>query len=198
MQHDITVRHMDLSFPDDIESVCVEGAPEESYGLIAFSLLLPSLEPYLIRFEAFTTATALFSFEQGFAGGMHPAVRDLYSWHLVEEIEHRTVAFDVYEHVLGVYPYRLSVGLFAQWHMLRWTARVAAYMLECDREALPRYGGREGRRERGRAQLRMSARHLLPRVLKTYLPWYTPHRIEVPEQLRELARHYSDMAIKTS
>lgn len=274
MQHDITVRHMDLSFPDDIEPVCVEGAPEESYGLIAFSLLLPSLEPYLIRtmkeakkhvsdpdlvadlekfsaqegqhyrmhrrfndvirkqgfprlsefedrlegdyqrftrtkslafnlayaegFEALTTASALFSFEQGFASGMHPAVRDLFSWHLVEEIEHRTVAFDVYEHVHGFYPYRLVVGLFAQWHMLRWTASVAAYMLACDREAQARYGGVQGRKERNRAQLGMARRHLLPKLLRTYLPWYTPHKIEMPEELRAMARHYSEIAIKTS
>ena len=47
--HDITVRRMEIDFPDDIEPICVEGEPEESYGLIAFSLLLPYLEPYLIR-----------------------------------------------------------------------------------------------------------------------------------------------------
>ena len=28
--------------------------------------------------------------------------------------EHRTVAFDVYDHVCGGYLYRLAVGLFAQ------------------------------------------------------------------------------------
>ena len=272
--HDITVRQMDFTFPEDIDPVCVEGEPEESYGSIGFSLLLPYLEPYLIRtmkqakshvsdpelladmgkfsaqegqhyrqhrrfndvirtkgfdrlkefedeldadyrrftstkslkfnlayaegFEAFTTATARFSFEQGFAEGMHPAVRDLFAWHLVEELEHRTVAFDVYDHVCGRYFYRLFVGLFAQWHMLRFTFRVARYMLDADVEALPKYGGRAGRRARLRKQRAMAARHLLPKVLWTYSPWYTPHKIEMPAEMRALARHYSEMAVSTS
>jgi hypothetical protein len=47
--HDITVRRMEFDFPDEIDPVCIEGEPEESYGLIGLSLLLPYLEPYLIR-----------------------------------------------------------------------------------------------------------------------------------------------------
>jgi hypothetical protein len=46
-------------------------------------------------------------------------------------------------------------------------------MLDADEEALPKYGGRAGRRARLRRQLAMSARHLLPKVLWTYSPWYT-------------------------
>lgn len=271
---DITVRQLDLPFPEDIDPVCVEGSPEEAYGMIGLSLLLPYLEPYLIRtmkeakkhvtdpelridmekfsaqegqhyrqhrrfndvirtkgferlkefedgldadyrrftrtkslrfnlayaegFEAFTTASARFSFEQGFPEGMHPAVRDLFMWHLVEEFEHRTVAFDVYDHVCGGYFYRLFVGLFAQWHMLRFTFRVAGYMLDADPRVLHHYGGRAGRRARQRGQLRMALRHLLPKVLWTYSPRYTPHRIEMPERIKELARHYSERAVHTS
>ncbi len=272
--HDITVRQMDFTFPEDIDPVCVEGEPEESYGSIGFSLLLPYLEPYLIRtmkeakkrvsdpelladlqkfsalegqhyrqhrrfndvirakgfdrlkefedeldadyrrftstkslrfnlayaegFEAFTTASARVSFEQGVGAGMHPAVRDLFAWHLVEEFEHRTVAFDVYDHVCGGYFYRLFVGLFAQWHLLHFTFRVATYMLNADAEALTKYGGRVGRRARLRKQLAMLARHLLPKVLWTYSPWYTPHKIELPKGMKALARHYSERAVSTS
>ena len=45
----ITIRRMPFEFPEGIESVFVPGEPELSYGLIAASLLLPYLEPYLIR-----------------------------------------------------------------------------------------------------------------------------------------------------
>ena len=45
----IVVRQMDFDFPPDIDPVVVEGDPEESYRLIGLSLLLPYLEPYLIR-----------------------------------------------------------------------------------------------------------------------------------------------------
>ena len=129
---------------------------------------------------------------------MHPAVRDLFAWHLVEELEHRTVAFDVYDQLCGGYFYRLFVGLFAQWHMLRFTFRVARYMLDADEEALPKYGGRAGRRARLREQRAMAARHLLPKVLWTYSPWYTPHKIELPEGMKALASHYSERAVSTS
>ncbi len=47
--HDITVRRMHFDFPDGIDPVVVEGQPEESYRLLGLSLLLPYLEPYLIR-----------------------------------------------------------------------------------------------------------------------------------------------------
>ncbi len=274
MQHDITVRHMDLSFPDDIEPLCVEGAPEESYTLIAFSLLLPSLEPYLIRtmkeakkhvsdpdlvadlerfsaqegqhyrmhrrfndvirkqgvprlqefedelegdyqrftrtksvafnlayaegFEALTTASARFALESKQFQGMHPAVGDLFLWHLVEELEHRTVAFDVYQHVCGGYFYRLFVGLFAQWHMSRWTLRVTRYMLEADPDCLSQYGGRDGRKQRRRMRARTALKGMLPVVLPTYLPGYTPEKIEFTEEMRAIAQTYSARAIGTS
>lgn len=45
----IVVRQMDFDFPADIDPVVVEGDPEQSYGMIGLSLLLPYLEPYLIR-----------------------------------------------------------------------------------------------------------------------------------------------------
>lgn len=272
--HDITIRMMDFQFPDPIDPICVEGAPEESYGMIAFSLLLPHLEPYLIRtmkeakkhitdpdlvadlekfngqegqhyrmhrrfnevvckdggfdrlpafeaelggdyerftktkslrfnlayaegFEALTTATAQFSAEQGFAEGMHPALRNLMQWHLIEEFEHRTVAFDVYGHVCGGYLYRLAVGTYAQWHMARWISRVAAYLLGADDRALSQYGGMAGRKQRSRARGRMMRKHLLGKVLRTYTPWYTPHRIEMSEELRAMGERFSGMAVST-
>ena len=267
----ITVRQMDFDFPDDIDPIVVPGDPEESYFFIAFSLLLPYLEPYLIRtmkdakrqvtdpklredlekfnaqegqhfkqhvkfnevirskgfprlreleerleadyrrfsrtkslqfnlayaegFEAFTTQTACFSFEQGF-GGMHPALKELYAWHLVEELEHRTVAFDVYDHVCGGYLYRLCFGLYAQWHMLRWTVGAAAYMLEADPQGIERFGGRAGLRARRRERLGRMRRHLLPNLLRTYGPRYTPHDIPMPEGIERLQKRYTARAVR--
>lgn len=37
----------------------------------------------------------------------HPAMRDLIQWHAVEEIEHKAVAFDVYQESNGSYPLRI-------------------------------------------------------------------------------------------
>jgi predicted metal-dependent hydrolase len=270
----IVVRRMEIDFPDDIPPVCVEGEPERSYLMIALSLLLPYLEPYLIRtmkvarkhindplllddlerfsaqegqhyrqhkrfndvirtkgfprlaelegeldadyrrftekrslrfnlayaegFEALTTATALFSFETESMANMHPSVRELFSWHLIEELEHRTVAFDVYDHVCGSYPYRLVAGLYAQWHMARWIGRVAKYMLEADPDALEKYGGLEGRKQRQKMVATVARKGLLPKLLRTYLPGYTPERIAFTDDMIALAREYSDRAVVVS
>jgi predicted metal-dependent hydrolase len=269
----ITVRLMDLPFPDDMDPIVVEGDPEQSCQLIAFSLLLPYLEPYLIRtmkkakpritdpalvedlerfnaqegqhfkqhmkfnavirargftkleslerdldadyrrfsenrplrfnlayaegFEALTTATARFAFEEGF-DGMHPALADLFAWHLVEELEHRTVAFDVYDHLYGDYVYRLFVGLFAQWHMARFIARAAGVLIDADPTAVSRFGGRTALRARRRERLRRARSGLLPKVLRTYHPRYTPHEIPLPEGIEALQRRYSELATRTS
>ena len=49
MLDNITVRQMPFDFPDEVDPVFIEGNPEQSFGIIAGSLLLPHLEPYLIR-----------------------------------------------------------------------------------------------------------------------------------------------------
>ncbi len=49
MMDTITVRHMQFDFPDEIDPVFIEGDHEQSFRFIAGSLLLPHLEPYLIR-----------------------------------------------------------------------------------------------------------------------------------------------------
>ncbi len=268
--HDITVRRMGFEFPDEIDPVFIPGEPEESFGIIGLSLLLPYLEPYLIRtmkvakqhigdadlledlerfsaqegqhyrehmrfnaalgrekfpglaaleaelaedyqrftrtrslrfnlayaegFEALTTAVARFAFEERGLGEMDSPVADLIAWHTIEELEHRTVAFDVYNHVCGGYLYRLVFGLFAQWHLTRFVRRVTRYMLETDPEAVRRAGASAERRAGQRMRTRLALRKLLPNVLRTYLPWYTPHRIEWTPEMGRVARRYTARA----
>jgi uncharacterized protein len=264
----ITVRRLALEFPADLDPVVVEGCPEESFMHVGISLLLPHLEPYLIRtmrsarkrvsdrrlladldafvgqegqhfrqharfnaamrlagfvglepleaaieadyqrftgskslrfnlayaegFEAFTTALSRFSFESKLLDRLHPAARELFLWHLVEELEHRTVAFDVYEHVCGGYPYRLGVGLFAQWHLNRFVLRAIDAMRGADRAAFrAKYGGRAAAWARTRALQRQKVTMFFPKVLATYLPWYSPHKIAMPAAAEALAHHYA-------
>ena len=264
----ITVRRLALEFPDDLDPVLVEGCPEESYMHVGISLLLPHLEPYLIRsmkrakehvrdpelladleafngqegqhyrqhvrfneamglpeiealkelegaieadyqrftrskslrfnlayaegFEAFTTALSRFSFETGLLDRVHPAARDLFLWHLVEELEHRTVAFDVYEHVCGGYFYRIAVGLFAQWHLNRFVLRTVDAMCRVDRGAFrAKYGGRAEARARTRTLRRQKLTRLIPKIVATHFPWYSPHAIRMPAAAAALADHYA-------
>jgi len=273
---DITIRQMNFGFPDTIDPIVIAGKPEESYQMLGLSLLLPYLEPYLIRtmkrahgavtdpdlaaelmkfngqegqhfkqhirfndafkafgigferleefeagleqdyrrfsetrslrwnlayaegFEALTTAVARASFEQGTDSDLHPAARDLFAWHLIEELEHRTVAFDVYDHVCGGYFYRLAVAAYAQWHMARWIAQVVRYMLGADERVLADHGGLEGRKARTREITARARRDVLPKFLETCSPWYTPHDIEMTAEMRAMARSYSELAVHTS
>ena len=273
MQHDITVRRMAFDFPEGLDPDFTPGSPERSYNFIGLSLLLPYLEPYLIRtmkeakshlmdsdlvvdlenfcaqegqhyrqhirfnrslrlngypgleeleeeleadyqrfsrtrsirfnlayaegFEALTTAFALFVLENPDELPEDTSANELFRWHIVEELEHRTVAFDVYENVCGGYFYRLAVGMFAQWHFLRFVGRVARYMLQSSPETLEKYGGRDGLKKRRRADA-ANVLKILPKVLRTYLPWYTPHDIVMTEQMHEAAFQQSERAIRTS
>jgi uncharacterized protein len=269
----ITVRRLPLVFPSDIDPMLMKGQPEESYTIVGLSLLLPYLEPYLIRsmraakpkvtdpkiaedlalfngqegqhyrqhirfneairmngfehlkeletelsddyrrysdkrslrfnlayaegFEAYTLALARFTFVAGTLDRLPPSVRDLFRWHLVEEIEHRTVAFDVYKHVCGGYFYRLFVGLFAQIHLNQFILRVAFRMLRTNpKEFRKQYGGVV------RGLIRLAPLSwkvtwwLAPRILATYLPWYNPHRIKMPPEAISAAAEYTAMAAK--
>jgi predicted metal-dependent hydrolase len=263
---DITVRRMRFVYPKDLDTVFIEGEPEDSYNQIALSLLMPYLEPYLIRtmraarkhvtdpkladdldkfcaqegqhyrqhrefnelfrdrgfdrlpefereieddyqrfsktkslrfnlayaegFEAFTTQMA-----HVFAGQdtskWHPAALDLFQWHMVEELEHRCVAFDVYEHVVGNYPYRCVWGAFAQQHFLKWIVRVAKYMSRADTVTFEKYGGKAAHKKRSKRLWGIFFRQVIPRAAKTYSPWYTPHNVSVPDQMKDLADHYT-------
>jgi uncharacterized protein len=262
----IEVRRLHLPVPEKLDREVIPGDPAASRLVLGMSLLLPYLEPYLIRsmhaakqyvhdvtlreemaafcaqegqhhrqhqrfnqlvhprgagsllqaleeelerdyrrftaqrslrfnlayaegFEAFTTAVALFAFEVGLDQRVTAQIRDLFRWHLVEELEHRTVAFDAYHHVRPGYVYRLGVGLLAQWHLVRFVLR-AAKVLERE-QAAPS----EGPPSAGGSSLAwLSLRRLVPRVLATYLPWYTPHAIELPDEARVFAEHYTQLA----
>ncbi len=261
----ITVRRMGFEFPDDLELVFVRDEPGLSYTFVGTWMLLPYLEPYLIRsmrealpriespdlradvqafcaqegqhyreharandvvrrrlpgargladlereiaaefeafskqrslrwnlayaegFEALTAAQSLTQFEERVFARMTGPLRDLMEWHIMEELEHRTVAFDVYRTLFGGYFYRLFVGLWAQWHFLSRGGRLARCLASADRASF------RGRRASRRWLLRYALR-ALPRVLAIYMPWYDPRRAPLPTACLEARERYSRAA----
>jgi predicted metal-dependent hydrolase len=270
----ITVRKMPFDFPDEIDPVFIEGDPEASFGLIAGSLLLPYLEPYLIRsmraamehitdpqllddlkrfsaqegqhfrmhakfnaavqkagfprlaefekeladdykrfsetkslrfnlayaegFEALTMNGIRFMMEPNGIEDTESTVSKMFEWHFVEELEHRTVTFDVYDHVCGGYFYRLFAGIYAQWHFMRWIRKVNRYMLEVMPPPKRSPEVIKERRAKARAQLGDAVRRLLPAVLRIYLPNYSPHKLDISPYMQVVADKYTEMATSTS
>lgn len=244
----ITVRRVTFEFPESLDDVVPgDDLLDETY-LVAFSLTMPSLEPYLIRtmravlprvtdpdladdmkafvgqeaqhfqnhrrvndmvlrqlgqpaakrlqpimdqldadyrrftaersdrfnlvyaegFEAMTCAMAISMFERdGSRGGSFGPWRQLWAWHAAEEIEHRTVAFGAYEHLVGGYPYRVWGSLRAQGHFQRYIARLQRVVLEARGSSanpyLPPWMHEPAARRR---------------YLRTFRPGYDPGRIE--------------------
>ena len=148
---------------------------------------------YAEGFEALTTAMAMRFLELD-RGSWDPDVLELFEWHLVEEIEHRTVAFEVYEHVVGDYRTRVRVGAFAQRHLVTFIWRATSLMLESSPEQIERLGGVWAHRRRTVRLFRTFFAPIVPRVVATHLPWYCPRKVELPPTFPALAAHYTERA----
>jgi len=58
--------------------------------------------------EHLTALLAEIGLKEKFLDGAPAELRDLFYWHAGEEIEHRSVAFDVYQNISGNYPLRVA------------------------------------------------------------------------------------------
>ena len=145
---------------------------------------------YTEAFESYTTQFALRMIESGLYEHRrtHPGFGALFKWHFLEEIEHRNVAFDLYQHLYGGYLYRVRLCFFAQGHMLRFLGECAALMSAVD---VPRHGERCRIRPRQRFAL---ATFPIGMRLRSMLPGYTPHKHRIPDSIAQLSTHFTQMA----
>lgn len=268
---DMPVRRMNFEFPDDMDLVFIEDDPRLSYFFLGSWMMLPYLEPFLIRtvqeamgqvkdpelleemkrfcaqegqhfrqhakanevikrkhksgpklaaleqevdallkqwsaekplrfklayaegFESMTSAGARTQMEIGMFDTMKEPIRGLMFWHIMEEVEHRTVCFDAYEKTVGNYFYRLGVGIWAQNHYLKLCKKFADAMIEADPEMIARYDTPELKTKRAkRAQAYLW--NVLPKQLSTYLPWYNPRHVPLPPQFEPARQEYTRLA----
>ena len=268
---DIPIRRMAFDFPDDMDLVFIEGDPAMSYYFVGAWMMLPYLEPFLIRtvqaamervddpklreemkrfcaqegqhyrqhakandvvkrihpagprlaelekeveaefaawsvekplkfnlaygegFESMTCAAARAQIEVGMFGYMKEPIRGLMYWHIMEEIEHRTVCFDVYEKVVGDYLYRTKMSRWFQKHYFGWCGRFAAAMIEADPQSIARYDTPEWAAIR-KQRLSSYKKAFTPKFLGTFMPWYNPARLALPKDFHLARESFTAMA----
>ena len=145
---------------------------------------------YIEGFESFTTQFALRVLASGLYDHRHTAreIGTLFKWHMLEEVEHRNVAFDVYEHLYGDYLYRARICWASQNHMFRFIDDCARLMSSAD---VARHGQRCCITIRQRA---LMARSRLGMRARTMLPGYTPHRYAIPPDIASLSAYFTQTA----
>lgn len=152
---------------------------------------------YAEGFEAYTCAGARIQLEQRMFDHMVDPIRDLMLWHIMEEVEHRAVAFDAYEHLVGKYFYRVRVGFQAQKHFISWGLKLAGLLKEC----LPEVFGRDYSSDEIKRRNKRNTRYvkaMIPSWLNTYSPFYSPHKVSLPAMYEEARQHYNNTAAKTA
>lgn len=127
-----------------------------------------------IALEHFTAllAHALLSDPRHLAGAA-PHARDLWRWHAIEEIEHKSVAFDTFMAATR------DLSAFRRWHIRVWTMVMATLILHAvvsrNMRDLLEHDGLSGGRVRGRTMAYLWTRPgLLSQVLIPYLAYYRP------------------------
>jgi predicted metal-dependent hydrolase len=268
---EIPVRRMAFEFPDTMELVFIEGDPALSYFFVGAWMMLPYLEPFLIRtvqaamplirdpvlkeeakrfcaqegqhfrqhakanevvkrvhpsgprlamlekeveaefarwtaemplkfnlaygegFESMTCAGARTQIATGMFDHMKEPIRSLMYWHIMEEIEHRTVCFDIYDQVVGDYFYRTKMSLWFQRHYIGWCKRFAGEMIVADPEAIGAYDTPEWAQVRKR-RARRYYRGYFPRLLGTFMPWYDPAKLSLPAGFQTARETYTALA----
>lgn len=163
----------------------MEAAMEEEYRTLLRTKSLRFLCAYCDGFETLGPIYARIYLDQlddYYAGG-DPDVVAMWKWHLMEEYEHRTVCFDVYEQLFADYLPRIHGLIFAHRHMGAFIRKVQRYMFE--RECA---GMSEPERAAAKARSKAVQRHLgalaLRHVPGLFWPRYTPRAAAPPRTLQ--------------
>jgi hypothetical protein len=173
----------------------LEDALEADYQRFTKEKSLKFNLAYAEGFEAMTMALARWGFKSGHLFDMeNKELKRLFEWHLTEELEHRTVTFEAYEHLFGDYLYRCAVGFWAQCHFIGYVLRMQSVLQKADKDYVARTGGRWARVKRlASVPFRWSG--YLAMWSRTYLPTYNPGKCKMPDHLEEMSAGYTDQAL---
>jgi len=120
--------------------------------------------------------------------GADPSVTSLILWHMVEETEHKNVAYDLYMHLYGGYRAKAWGLLVGSWHVARSSRNGYMRMLKHD-----------GLWRNWRSRLRLWAMvgrffvHTGPSMLRSLLPGYHPAKVKDPDWVSRWMSAYSGL-----
>lgn len=120
--------------------------------------------------------------------GADPSVASLVLWHMVEETEHKTVAFDLYQSLYADYWARIWGIVCGSRHVMKLSCKAYLHMIEVD-----------ARRGAARSRLRrwkMETSFLLnigKRLLGSMLPGHSPEKVKDPDWVAQWVDAYSDL-----
>ena len=146
---------------------------------------------YTAGFETMTMGVTdwLINYRRKLFGGADASVASFVLWHMVEETEHKTVAFDVYQHLFGGYWQRFRGVFTGSWSVLKFTHRAYRLMLKKD-------GKWRNLPSRWRL-LKMQTFFLAyvgSTLLRSLLPGHHPTRVQDPEWVAQWASAYEGLA----
>lgn len=136
---------------------------------------------YAAGFEtmALTIGHMLVKHREYFFKGADPAVSSLVLWHFVEELEHKTSAYNVYQAIYGNglrgYLYRVYSGLSSNMHTLLRTRIAVLQLMKID--------GMDKDPKAVKAFRKLTFKIFLwalPKMLDGLMPWHKPERVKDP------------------
>lgn len=116
-------------------------------------------------------------------------ITSFWLWHMVEETEHKTVAYDVYQAACGSYPARAYGVFHGSFGVLLPGLKAAILMLKKDG-----LWSRWGTRWRFFKQLARFVRYVGPYLLRATFPWHSPRSEEDLDWVKEWLRRYPETA----
>ncbi len=163
------------------------------YERVAFGMIEPRFPPILrlsatVALEHFTASMAEMALTTSFLDGAHPIMRQLLRWHAAEEIEHKSVAFDVLREVDPRYSVRMAGLAIATSQLLGWWMVATAMLMA--QENLTREERRRWRAEGERVRLASEGRERMKLFRRAILDYLRPSFHPDDRDDYHLAREY--------